>query len=336
MAWVAPLTILIWIYAEREQVVTYPIQFIADVKGSDPTRVVTLLNSEGQPVFEGLQMSADFSGPHARLEELRDKLDSRNAAAPLQIPVPDGLPYGVQQIPATGVVNDSRVRSSGITVSNALPGSLKVMVDAVSWRDIPVQAPSRINTVTDAHFSPVRVRVTGPESLLREAEANHMLIAEASLDALNELKQTGPHENVPGVRVIMALHDRRVKVTPAEVTASFEVKPPVSYTFTTIQIYIMGQQPTLSRYALTKQPGLLPDVTVVGPQNQIDYLKEHPEFQPKAVLEITQDDVRTLGVPLTKPLRFLDLPDGVTVQGEQRTLTFELVDRKDSPDLPGT
>src|SRR3954467_3445784 len=45
LAWVVPLTILIWIYAEREQLATEPVVIIPiDVKTTAPNRVVTLIS----------------------------------------------------------------------------------------------------------------------------------------------------------------------------------------------------------------------------------------------------------------------------------------------------
>src|SRR4051812_25126512 len=41
-AWVAPLTILIWVYAEREQVVQRETTIPIAVKSTDPNRIVSL------------------------------------------------------------------------------------------------------------------------------------------------------------------------------------------------------------------------------------------------------------------------------------------------------
>src|SRR4051812_37804191 len=58
MAWVVPLTILIWIYAEREQLAPAPGRVIPiDVKTSAPNRVVKLLS----PVDKNIV--ADLAGP---------------------------------------------------------------------------------------------------------------------------------------------------------------------------------------------------------------------------------------------------------------------------------
>src|SRR5215213_10121517 len=65
MAWVVPLTILIWIYAEREQVATAPGRVIPiDVKTSAPNRIVKLISPADKNIV------ADLAGPRAQLDDV--------------------------------------------------------------------------------------------------------------------------------------------------------------------------------------------------------------------------------------------------------------------------
>src|SRR5262249_40168890 len=57
LAWVAPLTILIWVYAEREQVTTdQPVTIPVAMKDANPNRVVRLLNADNN-------ITAALTGP---------------------------------------------------------------------------------------------------------------------------------------------------------------------------------------------------------------------------------------------------------------------------------
>src|SRR5688500_2431792 len=70
LAWVAPLTVLIWIYAEREQLAelaAYPIS--VQVKITDPRKVVTLLSPSDAQVL------VELSGPRAGLDVVQDRID---------------------------------------------------------------------------------------------------------------------------------------------------------------------------------------------------------------------------------------------------------------------
>src|SRR5881392_2688309 len=58
LAWVTPLTILIWVYAEREQVTSRPVTIPIAVKSVDPNRIVRLRSGDES-------VSAQISGPNA-------------------------------------------------------------------------------------------------------------------------------------------------------------------------------------------------------------------------------------------------------------------------------
>ena len=65
--WVAPLTILIWIYAEREQLATqknFPIPI--EIRSSDPRQVIEILTGDGT-------VRADLVGPRAQLDRVREE-----------------------------------------------------------------------------------------------------------------------------------------------------------------------------------------------------------------------------------------------------------------------
>src|SRR5918993_1772552 len=67
LAWVAPLTLLIWIYAEREQVANYkdePVPF--ELVNSDDSRYVSLKHDEN--------LILELTGPRARVGDVLNKL----------------------------------------------------------------------------------------------------------------------------------------------------------------------------------------------------------------------------------------------------------------------
>src|SRR5580765_6069993 len=69
LAWVVPLTLLIWIWAEREQV--QPAKDVAvpfELTSGDPNRVVSLKGAQDS------NLVLELAGPQARLQELLNKL----------------------------------------------------------------------------------------------------------------------------------------------------------------------------------------------------------------------------------------------------------------------
>src|SRR5947209_4597412 len=67
MGWVIPLTILIWIYAEREQLVTATVTIHVEPRNGDRGRFITFDSAVGPRV---MSIRADLTGPHGRVEQV--------------------------------------------------------------------------------------------------------------------------------------------------------------------------------------------------------------------------------------------------------------------------
>src|SRR5438094_5206075 len=70
LAWVIPLTLLIWIYAEREQVGTMKDVSVPFELATDPNRSVSL--AETRPP-QDKNLILEIQGPQARLQEVKQK-----------------------------------------------------------------------------------------------------------------------------------------------------------------------------------------------------------------------------------------------------------------------
>src|ERR1043165_9754775 len=82
LVWVGPLTLLIWVYAEREQSVVGPEMSVSiDVANNDPSRVVTLRGPADKNVV------IQLSGPRAKIDQITPLLQpNRDGRAALLIP----------------------------------------------------------------------------------------------------------------------------------------------------------------------------------------------------------------------------------------------------------
>src|SRR5690349_10917249 len=130
LAWVAPLTVLIWIYAEREQVVTWAgRQVVVTVRSSDPTRVARLIGPDLQPIRD-TTVQADLKGPQSGIEKLRDSF-GMGGGPPIDIDIDQNAPPGMHPVPAAVINNSPRFKSAGVSVSNVIPAELNVWVDTI-------------------------------------------------------------------------------------------------------------------------------------------------------------------------------------------------------------
>lgn len=337
LMWVAPLTVLIWIYAEREQVakMTLP-PFEVEVKSADPRKVVTVLN-----LPEGT-MTADLSGPQARLEAVRDALDPRTNPPKVRIEVRSDLAVGRHQIDAAAVADDSRFNRGGVTVTNTTPRVLNITVEQLGAREVNVEVPpeARDRLSQPALFQPAKVQVTAPEEVLEQAAKDDQLAAYVELDKL--LATPGVHSNVP-VRVRVPFGDKpHVTVSPSTVVATVTVNSNVEAreTFRGVPVWPTGAGSILNEYKVVFREGgrevelmTLPTLTVIGPQDQIDLMKAPKStFAPVAIVPVARDD-ESAEFKRRQISTYIGLPDGVRVAPEdlKKQVELRLVDKSAEP-----
>lgn len=323
LAWVAPLTILIWVYAEREQLVatTDPIPIPITVTSADAKMVVTLLRPA-----EGVIL-ADLSGPRSQLDAARQQLGGTGGIQEVGIVV-DKLVKGLREIPtAAALENDPLFTLRGIRVSNCQPAVLQVYVDEYEDRELPVAAPpSFTNLVAAPIFEPATVKVRAPKRAWEKAPIEGPLQALANLASIADLATPREHK-IPAVRVFVpGLSDEpNVSITPATVKATLEVRQPDrQLRLPSMVVFPSGPAFLLKQYRVAC-PDVINNVNVVGPPDKIAML-ERPDYpKPWALLEVSRDDAT--GAFRKKRLRFMDLPDLVQVMPEdaQREVEFKLV-----------
>ena len=319
LAWVVPLTLLIWIYAEQEQLVTATnVPATIDVQSTDPGRTVTLLSPREKMIL------CDLRGPNSILDRIRESL---TPTSPLVLDIDDSTPLGEHEIQTLPKIeSNSRFKSAGLTVEKASPESLRILVDRLQERDVSVEAPPGLLSLQSASFTPSTVKIKGPQHVLDKlAEANngHLAVI-ADLANLPILNSPGQH---PPVAVSLLPVDAADDVTcsPSTVAATLTVKESdVAGTATNLPIYLLASGSLLDKYKITYEPLFYPSVKVIGPPDKIDQINSH-QARPIAVLELEDEDAKN---PRPKSLRILDLPPGVHLaKGEDPKASFTVIER---------
>lgn len=329
LMWVAPLTVLIWIYAEREQVakMTLP-PFEVEVKSADPRKVVTIVTPS-----DGL-ITADVNGPRARLEAVRDALDSRVNPMPVRLEVPADLAPGHHPIDAIGIARDSRLESAGVTVTTTTPRVLDVLVQELAEDEatVDVSPEARDRLAAPPAFTPAKVRVSAPREVLEAARRDGPLVAYARLEHL--LDTPGAHNDVPvQVEVPFASRSPHVTLAPSTVRASVTVKSAteVRKTLSSVFVWPTGAPSVLNEFKVEFPQGgdTLSRVTVVGPEEQIKLLDAPQAAAQLAVVRVGREDA---GDEFhKKPVEaILGLPDRVRVapEDQKRQVEVRLVPKK--------
>src|SRR5436190_5684872 len=171
--WVAPLTVLIWIYAEREQIdkadgVRVPIKLVS--KSTD--RIITITDPTDRMVL------LDIQGPKASLNELRDVL----AKAPLEVYITPEVGYQGDISLLEPITKSELFKTYAASVTAARP-PVKIKVEAKSAKRIQVTRRPGDTFVSSVSFEPSTVIIEGPKSTLDSIKPEN-LIAYADLSDL--------------------------------------------------------------------------------------------------------------------------------------------------------
>jgi hypothetical protein len=308
MMFAAPLTVLIWVYAESEQQVADTGQTInIVVKSRDPNKVVILDSGDSSVI-------CDLQGPRSNLDRFKETI---SIAAPIVIELNTTQISNQKEYISTldALRENPRFREAGITVQKCSPSMLPVYVDTLERRSLPVRLPPNV-PVQDATFNPPTVTVTGPSRFFKSFTE-----VTADVSNLSVLNQPGSHtvENValqPDPSGTLTFQPTQVK---AILTVAEKDKP---YTCLNVPIWVSSDPATINGYSFSlNNNGFVPRLDVIGPPEEIDQLKDHT---PRAVLEIGADAVgNTNPVPLT----IEGLPPHVRLAGPPPEVTFTAAPR---------
>lgn len=277
--WVAPLTVVIWIYAERELTVKNNVQIRIVVKNTDPRFLIQLRDAEGR-VHPDLTIRAELSGPHARVDEVTQKLEAAGTA--VAVDVDTKLGSGIHSVSLGMLGNDPLFMKAGLTVATPIPREVEVSIDPMVQRDVEVRLrPTVTNLEPNPTFEPRKVRVTGPESALQGAT----LVAYAELPPLKEPGM----KDIPNVEVALSVNDPHVTLSPTVVSAKVEVKnPEVAGKIDSMPVWpLYTLDPVWDRLKPVYDTAIF-GVNVIGPADAISGVKraDYP-FKPKAYLDLS-------------------------------------------------
>jgi hypothetical protein len=309
MAWAAPLTILIWVYAESEQQVTDAGQPISiEVVSRDPNKTVTL--------DRGVRsITCDLTGPRSNLDRFKEALST---SAPIIIELDTRQMSDRDEfIPTLDNLRDnSQFRDAGVTVLKCDPASLPVFVDTLEKRSVPVKAPSNLSGV-EATFDPSTVTVSGPSRFFKS-----LTEVTADIGSLPELNIPGIH---PGLNVALQSDSSgTLTFEPSQVKAVLTVaQTDVTRPFT-LPIWLAMQPEINKKYDITLNGnGFILKLDLIGPPEQLDRIGK--DFNPHFLLNIDDSNVSS-----TAPvqLKIEGLPDGVRLAGAPPETTFTATPRQ--------
>ena len=324
LGWVAPLTVLIWIYAEREQSatreqVTVPIE----VRLQEPNRVVRLTDA---PDSDN-NLILTLAGPRTNLDRvIRDITTISTDHQRIQLLVPAKKPRGNQGLSALDLVAANPIfTANGISVKGVAPQQITVFIDDLEEKELPIQGPAGMsNIVEDPSFSPSLVKVRAPQSAFEEAAKTGKLRLVADLSRVDAFRTPG-HHDVASVPLTWEFQGPNVVLSTLAVRAAFDVKlAEQEFTIPSLSVFIVIPSVVQDRFDV-KFPTTIANVKVAGPADVIAKLRD--DTVPAGARLYVDPGKLIPGRELQGTLKF-DHPDGVHfVDDASKLVTYQLTEK---------
>lgn len=324
LAWLVPITILIWIYAERQQAVTTP-------PPGMPIAIKLQINDPKSKKLATLKMpeqviTARLNGPNARVEELQAEIRRRGVNDPIILTIDPNTSVGPHSSFTDTLLSQSEVfANTGVTALNSKPESLEFIVDEYEERTVEVEAPPEASEylVGTPVFIPSSVTIRAPHSAFPQ---DGKVSVYADLRSTNLLDKPG-NQTANNVKISASrMKPELVQLLTSSVKATFEVQQlGASYTIPTIPISVRMNAALQDSFKVKLTKWNVTDVEVIGPPEKIDQLKNSQK--PLVIPELRIDGADREGKLTTRPLQFEFEPgmEGVTVKSVTPPVEFQLV-----------
>lgn len=294
-AWVAPLTVLIWVYAERMQQHKATIPFTVVARSSNPNVHVSIVEpSDGS-------VQATLQGARNKLERAQERVSSDD-------PVVINLPFETRPSPnpitmSVAEILDKDPRFAGLAWvegPGSSPAAVEVLVDPMEEHVLPVQVREQDAERLDAGgggavFMPATVKVRLPRKaaeVARGATDGNKLVAYADLSALRDTADGGK-QKLSDVRVFVHGADgaEAVTIEPTTVSAAVTLRDAdEAYTIPQVPVQMMVTG-SLNDYAVELDPSTVFNVEVTGPPAAIAALRGGGEAAVRAYVSLSPENV---------------------------------------------
>ena len=188
--WVAPLTALIWIYAERAQIAPLEVRVPIKIISTSPDRLVTILSPGDRYV------TLDLRAPRASLDAVRERVSTN--ARPIEVTIPEDIQPGfVGDISVTERIERNPLfQDWAVDVERSFP-AVHIRVEKKVSRVLPIRVKPEDSGFANVTFDPPNITIEGPQSIIERIPAEQGVYTD-----LDKLRSLGPGTHPATVSVI--------------------------------------------------------------------------------------------------------------------------------------
>jgi hypothetical protein len=334
---VTVITMLIWLYAEGETIITdtrkFKVQFV-----TPPTSGLAISLPDQAPGTTTITISATLqvsSGDRARIDELL-----RGGTLQIEVNVPT-TDDELQTLNLLDALNNSPLADMRAFVKEVLPASQEVRVQTLELVDMGLsiaRGELELSTVKSEEpvFSPEKIRVELPSKDAALVRSQNLKLT-AHLDRLDPDTLSEDTQNNVSVELSLPpqLQDKQhITLTQETVNVKFILdKLTEQIELDRVQVRLNISDDITGQYRIEIDPGaqrFIP-VTLKGPEEMINRIKDEPDLI-RAQITIKHSDLQE-DPPHSAPL-YIEVPQGVTVVSPvptQTLITYTVTDLTPQP-----
>jgi hypothetical protein len=320
LLWVVPLTVLIWIWAEREQEVTNTVAVYVQAPGNKVDRVVRLV-----PDASVKEITAHIEGPPSVVDQVREWL----ATTTLSLDVPDVFEAGQHEIPLLPQLINHPMIKGKVTVKDCQDVSVSIEDIKEVEVDVVAEPSPETGELQPPVFEPAKVKIRAPKSDVEKAKKDGKLVAYASFKQFSaQLKQPGTQDlTLVPLSAPSSMNPATVRFNPPAVSARVRVPDKVQKTVLVHNAVIFAGYPSVDNATkvLARYRNLI-DVQVTGPKAAVTAFENGSPLIAFFQVDVSKPDDRS---PRQAELTFR-LPEGVRVtepDPQHQTITYNLEPR---------
>jgi hypothetical protein len=318
LLWVVPLTVLIWVYAEREQVTTL---YNVSINVAPPPSSKSLLVrfAAGTPHM----IHAEIHGPQSSVDDVKELLEANTIPLDLDR---DRTP-GDHLINIANELNkDPRIIAKGVEIRNCSPADVIVTLEPITPVTVDVKPrPEDARGLPQLVFVPDKVTVFLPESELKKARDENRLYVYPNLKAYSDvLAQSGEHSQ-KDVAVGPAFDDplNAVSLTPPTVEMRFNRSSSEdTYDMPTMVVFAAEAHVPRADEVKPEFTTQIEHVGIIGPKDLVEAVR-NGTIRPNAAFNVDYSGNEH------EAHLYYDLPKGLRVADKDanRTIPYKLVPR---------
>ena len=331
MTIVVPLTVLIWVYAERAQLKSDTVNVTLGFRLSDSALIATLAEpADGRATL-------NVSGPLGQIQQLRSQLDTETVRHHIEVVLPqDDASVGPHTIDLVRVLNEEPlIAKSGVTVlkEGSIPLKAEVNVDRIVTKDATVVRPGSLpQGFENVTFDPPVVEFSGPAAAIEAAFPAETPSVTVDISGVeNQLSIVGRSRKVTVPLVMPA--GSRLTAKVQQVTMTFDLSSQeIADTIPSVPLEVrrpVGQDgQTRVTVGRGDQVGIY-NVHIRGPADKVrECVNGTGSQRITAVIALSADDRGGRDIP--KKVDFINVPTGVKIEREPYEVTVSVNDVRDS------